>query len=133
MQPLPRCPLSTASRCSFFYDCRIGSRLSTLVRFLLWGSSLCPCQRRLLVLCQGWHPVSCHIFYCRFLFSDSIISVFRDDPDVIRIGIVALRFQLLTFPTCAFMMMSNMMMQTIRKLGVPTSSPPHVKDCSSSR
>jgi putative MATE family efflux protein len=50
-----------------------------------------------------------------FLFSSSIISVFRNDPDVIRIGIVALRFQLLTFPANAFMMMSNMMMQTIRK------------------
>jgi Na+-driven multidrug efflux pump len=49
------------------------------------------------------------------IFSGSIISVFRDDPDVIRIGIVALRYQLLTFPLCAFMMMSNMMMQTIRK------------------
>ena len=34
--------------------------------------------------------------------SGSLIGVFRDDPDVIAIGIVALRWQLCTFPLNEF-------------------------------
>lgn len=50
-----------------------------------------------------------------FLFSDEFISVFRHDPDVIAIGTVALRWQLVTLPLGAVVMYTNMMMQTIRK------------------
>lgn len=49
------------------------------------------------------------------LFSDDIIAVFRNDPDVIRIGSVALFWQLCTYPLNAFTMASNMMTQTCRK------------------
>jgi Na+-driven multidrug efflux pump len=42
------------------------------------------------------------------------VAVFRDDPDVTAIGVVALRCQLLTFPLNALMIYSNMMLQTIR-------------------
>lgn len=50
-----------------------------------------------------------------FLFSADIIAVFRHDPDVIAVGRVALRWQLVTLPLGAIVMYTNMMMQTIRK------------------
>ena len=47
-------------------------------------------------------------------FADPIMSLFRDDADVVSIGSFALVLQLITYPLNAFIMMSNMMMQTIR-------------------
>ena len=49
------------------------------------------------------------------IFSGEVVSLFRDDPDVISIGIPALRYQMIIFSACSFMMMANMMMQTCRK------------------
>lgn len=49
------------------------------------------------------------------IFSGEVVSLFRDDPEVIVIGIPALRYQMIFFPACSFMMMANMMMQTCRK------------------
>ena len=49
------------------------------------------------------------------IFSSEVVSLFRDDPEVIAIGIPALRYQMIIFPACSFMMMANMMMQTCRK------------------
>lgn len=49
------------------------------------------------------------------IFSGEVVSLFRDDPEVIAIGIPALRYQMIIFPSCSFMMMANMMMQTCRK------------------
>ncbi|MGP1550252.1 MAG: MATE family efflux transporter, partial [Prevotella fusca] len=40
---------------------------------------------------------------------------FRDDPEVIAIGVVALRWQLCIFPLNAFVLASNMLAQTCRK------------------
>lgn len=48
-------------------------------------------------------------------FSTQIVTVFRNDPEVIRIGRVALMWQLVTFPINAFSMTSNMMTQVCRK------------------
>lgn len=48
-----------------------------------------------------------------FIFSEEIISCFRDDAEVIEIGTLALRIQLCSLPLCAFIMHSNMLMQTI--------------------
>jgi putative MATE family efflux protein len=48
-------------------------------------------------------------------FSSQIIMIFRNDPDVVRIGHVALIWQLSTFPLDAFSMASNMMTQVCRK------------------
>lgn len=48
-----------------------------------------------------------------FLFAPWLISVFRDDPDVIACGTAALRFQCLTFPAQSWIVMSNMMEQSI--------------------
>ena len=49
------------------------------------------------------------------IFSKDAVALFRNDPEVIAIGIPALRYQMIMFPACSFMMMSNMMMQTCRK------------------
>ena len=49
------------------------------------------------------------------IFSEEAIALFRNDLDVIAIGIPALRYQMIVFPACSFMMMANMMMQTCRK------------------
>lgn len=50
-----------------------------------------------------------------FAFTPQIIAIFRDDPEVIAIGSAALRWQLISFPLCATIMISNMTMQTCRK------------------
>ncbi len=50
-----------------------------------------------------------------FAFSDNIILLFRNDLDVIKIGTVALRWQLITYPLNAIVLCSNMMTQTCRK------------------
>jgi putative MATE family efflux protein len=47
------------------------------------------------------------------VFAPQVLSWFRgDDPEVIRIGALALRLQCITLPTFGFIMISNMMMQT---------------------
>lgn len=50
-----------------------------------------------------------------FALSGSLIGIFRDDPEVIRIGTLALRFQCLTFTLNGWIVFNNMMMQTIGK------------------
>ncbi|MBQ7124124.1 MAG: MATE family efflux transporter [Oscillospiraceae bacterium] len=50
-----------------------------------------------------------------FIFAPEIISLFRDDPEVIRIGTTAMRFQCMTFVTHGWIVMSNMMTQVIGK------------------
>ena len=48
-----------------------------------------------------------------FIFAPQLISLFRDDPEVIRYGTSALRFQCVTFCLQGWVVMSNMMLQTI--------------------
>lgn len=49
-------------------------------------------------------------------FAEEIVSLFRKgDPDVIAVGAAALRWQFITFPLGSWIVMSNMMLQTIRK------------------
>jgi Na+-driven multidrug efflux pump len=49
------------------------------------------------------------------IYAEEVVALFRDDPEVIRVGSAAFRWQLLTYPLGAIVMYSNMMMQTIRK------------------
>lgn len=49
------------------------------------------------------------------LLSSHLIGIFRDDPDVIRIGTTALQLQCLTFTLNGWIIMNNMMMQTMGK------------------
>lgn len=48
-----------------------------------------------------------------FAFAPWLIGLFRDDPEVIRIGAKALRFQCVSFCFQSWIVMSNMMMQSI--------------------
>ena len=50
-----------------------------------------------------------------WFFAEPVITVFRDDSEVIRIGTEAFRWQLLAYPLGALTMLSNMLLQTIRK------------------
>ena len=48
-----------------------------------------------------------------FAFAPQLVALFRDDPEVIAIGAAALRFQCITFCFNGWIVMSNMMLQTI--------------------
>ena len=50
-----------------------------------------------------------------YIFAGPIVAVFRDDAKVIEVGVAALRMQCLTFPLAAWIVMCNMMSQTIGK------------------
>ena len=50
-----------------------------------------------------------------YFFAPELISLFRDDPAVIEFGMHALRFQCLTMWVQSWVVMSNMMMQSIGK------------------
>ena len=50
-----------------------------------------------------------------FIFAPELIAVFRDDPEVIKIGTLALRLQCITFVTQSWIVLSNMMTQVIGK------------------
>ena len=55
-----------------------------------------------------------------FAFAPAIVSLFQDDPGVIKVGRIALRLQCITFPLAGWIVMSNMMSQTIGK-AIPAS------------
>ena len=50
-----------------------------------------------------------------FVFSEPIVELFRSDPDVVSVGSVALRWQVISFPLVSTIVLTNMLMQTIRK------------------
>ena len=50
-----------------------------------------------------------------FIFSEPIIELFRDDAKVIEVGVMALKWQVISFPLVATIVLTNMLMQTIRK------------------
>ena len=52
---------------------------------------------------------------CTFAFARPIVSLFRDDPEVIRMGAVAMRCQSCSLPLMAVVAMSNMLFQTAGK------------------
>ena len=47
------------------------------------------------------------------VFAPQVIGFFRNDPDVIQVGTVALRAQAIVLPLLGFTMMSNMLLQSI--------------------
>lgn len=49
------------------------------------------------------------------LCSGNLVGIFRKDPEVIEIGTLALRFQCITFVLNGWIVMNNMMMQTMGK------------------
>lgn len=50
-----------------------------------------------------------------FLFAPQLVTVFRKDPDVIRVAAAALRYSVLSLPLSAWIIMCNMMLQSIGK------------------
>ncbi len=48
-----------------------------------------------------------------YFFAPQLVAIFRDDPQVIAFGTAALRFQCLTFPVQGWIVMSNMMEQSM--------------------
>lgn len=50
-----------------------------------------------------------------FIFAEPIVTLFRDDADVVAVGAVALKWQVISFPLVATIVLTNMLMQTIRK------------------
>ena len=55
-----------------------------------------------------------------FLFAPQLIALFRDSPEVIVFGSTALRFQCVTFWFQGWIVMSNMMLQTMGRTGPAT-------------
>jgi len=85
--------------CGFCYGAKMYDRLEAGYKFTVKVGTA------FLLVCTvtGW------------IFSGSIIGLFRDDPEVISIGVVALRWQLCTYPFNAMILASNMLTQTCRK------------------
>ena len=52
---------------------------------------------------------------CTFAFARPIVSLFRDDPEVIRMGAIAMRCQSCSLPLMAVVVSSNMLFQTTGK------------------
>ncbi len=50
-----------------------------------------------------------------FAFAPGLVSLFRKDADVITVGTAALRYQVIAFPLNAWIVMCNMMLQSIGK------------------
>lgn len=85
--------------CGFCYGAGLYRRLRKAFRFTLkLGTIFLLC-----VTVVGW------------LVSSSLIGLFRNDPEVIAIGVVAFRWQLCTYALCPFIIGSNMLAQTCRK------------------
>ena len=55
-----------------------------------------------------------------FVFAPQLIALFRNDPEVIACGTIALRFQCLSFPTHGWIVMSTMMEQSMGKTASAT-------------
>jgi len=51
-----------------------------------------------------------------FIFAPQLIALFRDDPQVVAIGKVALRFQCVTFTLIVVLTMTNMVYQNMGKV-----------------
>ncbi len=50
-----------------------------------------------------------------FVFAEPIVEQFRKDPEVILVGTAALRWQVISFPLISTIVLTNMLMQTLRK------------------
>jgi Na+-driven multidrug efflux pump len=50
---------------------------------------------------------------CGFVFAPTVISVFRNDAEVIALGATALRYQLIALPFLGWLFLCNTMMQNI--------------------
>ena len=85
--------------CGFCYGAKLYQRVKDAFFFCI------KCGTVFLVLCA----------MIGFIFSEPIIELFRSDPDVIEVGATALRWQVISYPLVTTIVLTNMLMQTIRK------------------
>ena len=85
--------------CGFCYGAKLYRRLTDAFTFTVMIGTV------FLVICSVFG----------LFFSSSVIGIFRNDPEVIKVGVVALRYQLISLPLNAFILVSNMLAQTCRK------------------
>ena len=90
--------------CGFNYGARLYSRVKKGFWFCVKGS----CGFLLAVSALG------------FAFAPQLIALFRDDPQVIAFGSAALRFQCVTFSAQSWIVMSNMMEQSMGRTAPAT-------------
>ena len=90
--------------CGFNYGARLYSRVKKGFWFCVKGS----CGFLLVVSALG------------FAFAPQLIALFRDDPQVIAFGSAALRFQCVTFSAQSWIVMSNMMEQSMGRTAPAT-------------
>ncbi|GFI61506.1 multidrug export protein MepA [Clostridiales bacterium] len=83
--------------CGFNYGAKKYDRVKGGVRF---------CVKSSLVVLVGLAIVG-------FAFAPQLVAQFRNDPDVIAIGAANLRWQCVTFPLMGWVIISNMLIQTI--------------------
>ena len=110
--------MSIVTRISFFTYAMViglGTGIPAALRILLRRQTLWARKGSLLfcIKCGTVFLSVCALL--GFIFSTSIISIFRDDAAVVAVGSVALRWQVLSFPLVASIVLTNMLMQTIRK------------------
>jgi len=55
-----------------------------------------------------------------FIFAPELIKLFRDDPEVIKFGTMALRFNCISLPFHSWIVMSNMMCQSMNRTAPAT-------------
>lgn len=86
------------------------------MRIQLWCRAVCQSAPRILVLCEGRLFLLLVCVVAGMGYAEEIVSIFRKgDPAVVATGAAALRWQFITYPLGAWIVVSNMMLQTIRK------------------
>ena len=90
--------------CGFNY----GARLYSRVRQGFWFCIKISTAVLAVIGAAGW------------ILAPQLVAIFRDDPAVIAFGAAALRFQCLTFPTHGWIVMSNMMEQSMGRTAPAT-------------
>ena len=85
--------------CGFCYGARLYARVKEAFYYCI------KCGTIFLAICA----------VIGFIFSEPIIELFRDDAKVIEVGSMALKWQVISFPLVATIVLTNMLMQTIRK------------------
>lgn len=85
--------------CGFCYGAKLYSRVKDAFLFCV------KCGTVFLSICA----------LVGFVFAEPIVELFRSDLDVVCVGSVALRWQVVSFPLVSTIVLTNMLMQTIRK------------------
>lgn len=97
-------------RCSY---AGLWSGISTVLWIQLWSEEVFTCHQGLLLFGKDIRTILTFAGLVGFIFAPQIISLFRDDPEVVTCGALSLRFQCAVLFTHSWVVMSTMMLQTI--------------------